>query len=305
MSWQPRFTLAQLQYFVAAAETGSITVAAQRLHASQSAMSSAIQRLERELGCDLFIRHHARGITLTPSGRHLADKARVLLRQAAEFEEASHELQQGMSGELHAGFFVTLAPFYVPRVLPRLRTEHPDLTVHVVEADGIGLHEALRTGACEIAFTYGIDVGDDMSFQAVAHLRPYALVSAQHPVVGRSTASLRELARTPMVMLDLPETSHSMLGMLHRADVTPPEIVRTTSFETMRGLVAAGGGFTILTQRPHLPAAHEGQVHEVAIADVEPVAIGTLRIAGLRPNQRTRAFTEECRAAAAALTGGG
>jgi DNA-binding transcriptional LysR family regulator len=301
---RPRFTLAQLQYFVAAAEIGNISAAAARLHTSQSGMSTAIQRLERDLGCALFIRQHARGITLTASGRQLLGKAQDLLRQAGELQEMGQELQSSTAGRLSAGFFVTLAPVYVPRILPRLRAAHPELTVQVLEADGVTLHQALRTGACDIALTYGLDIGEDMAFETVARARPYALLSEHHPVAGRSTATLEQLAQTPMVLLDLPEPAHLMLGMFERAGVTPPEIIRTTSLETMRGLVAAGDGFAIVNQRLRPQDPFGTQVHTVEISGAEEVTLGLLRLAGLRPNRRMQVFAAECRAAVAALTAG-
>ena len=299
---RPRFTLAQLQYFVAAAETGNISAAAVALHTSQSGMSTAIQRLERDLGCTLFIRHRARGITLTPSGHRLLEKARDLLRDAGDLQELGQDLQSGTAGTLTAGFFVTLAPVYVPRILPRLRAAHPELIVQVLEADGVRLHHALRTGACDIALTYGLDIAEDMAFETVASARPYALLSEHHPVAGRGTASLSELAQTPMVLLDLPEPAHLMLGMFERAGVTPPEIIRTTSLETMRGLVAAGDGFAIVNQRLRPQAASGTPVHTVEIAGADEVKLGLLRLAGLRPNRRMQVFAAECRSAVAAIT---
>ncbi len=299
---RPRFTLAQVQYFVAAAEAGNISAAAARLHTSQSGMSTAIQRLERDLGCDLFIRNPARGITLTPGGHQLLQRARELLRQAAELQQAGEDMQVGLAGPLRAGFFVTLAPFYVPQILPRLRAAHPGMTVEVLEGDGATLQAALRSGSCDIALTYGLAIGEDMTFERVAHIRPYALVSAQHPVAGRRSAMLQELVTAPLVMLDLAETSRFTLGMLQRVGVEPPEILRTTNFETMRGLVAAGSGFAILNQRPRFPASQEGEVRAVAITDAVEITIGLLSVAGVRPNRRMQVFTEECRAAAAALT---
>jgi DNA-binding transcriptional LysR family regulator len=302
MTLRPRFTLAQLQYFTAAAETGNISAAAARLHTSQSGMSTAIQRLERDLGCELFLRHHARGISLTASGRELLRHAQDLLRRAGELQELGQNLQTETTGPLHAGFFVTLAPFYVSHVLPRLRAAHPGMTVHVLEADGAALHEALRSGECDIALTYGLEIGEDMSFEPVARARPYAFVSSQHPVAGRPTATLRELAAGPMVILDLPELSRYMHGMFEQAGVPLPEIIRTTSFETMRALVAAGDGFAIVNRLPHLLRAPESGILTVGIDGAGEVRTGLLRVAALRPNRRMQAFAEECRAAATALT---
>lgn len=304
MAPRPRFTLVQLQYFVEAAETGSITVAAERLHASQSTLSSAIQRLEHELRCPLFVRHQARGVSLTPGGRELLARARDLLDRAAELAEVGRVLQDEPAGTLRAGFFVTLAPFYLPEVLTRLQRSHPRIELDVLEADGTGLHAALRSGECEVALTYGLDIADDMRFRALAEVRPYALVSARHPLAGRDVATLAELAQRPMVMLDLPETSRFMLGMLKRAGARPTRILRTTNFETMRGLVAAGDGFAILNQRPQVVSPRPGAAFAVTIADAEPVGIGILHVAGTPMHRRTTAFVEACRGAATAIIGG-
>ena len=302
MPARPRFTLVQLQYFVEAADTGNISVAAERLHASQSTLSSAIQRLEHELGCPLLVRHQSRGVSLTPNGRELYERARDLLRRAEDLGEAGRVLQDEPTGVLRAGFFVTLAPFYVPEVLTGLHASHPRLELDVLEADGTGLHAATREGRCEISLTYGLDIADDMTFRPLIHLRPYALVSARHPMAGREVATLRELSRRPMVMLDLPETSRFMQAMLERASARPPEIIRTTSFETMRGLVAAGDGFTILNQRPLVISPRPGAVHAVAISDAVPVAVGVMHAAAVRPHRRMMVFTEECRTVAERLS---
>jgi DNA-binding transcriptional LysR family regulator len=304
VSARPRFTLVQLQYFVEAAETGNITVAAERLHASQSTLSSAIQRLEHELGCPLLVRHQARGVSLTPNGRELLARARDLLDRAAELTEVGRILQDEPVGLLRAGFFVTLAPFYLPEVLTRLHHSHPRIELDVVEADGTGLHTALRERQCEVALTYGLDIGEDMAFRALVEVRPYALVSARHPLAGREVATLRELAQRPMVMLDLPETSRFMLGMLKRAGARPLRILRTTNFETMRGLVAASDGFAILNQRPQVISPRPGAAFAVTIADAEPVSIGIMHLAATPLHRRMTAFVDACRDAARAIIGG-
>ena len=77
-----RFTFRQLEYFVAAGETGSITLASERIHISQPSISTAISNLETELGVRLFIRHHAQGLSLTPAGRRLLHEVKGLLAQA-------------------------------------------------------------------------------------------------------------------------------------------------------------------------------------------------------------------------------
>jgi DNA-binding transcriptional LysR family regulator len=299
VSTRPRFTLAQLQYFVAAADTGNISLAAAGLHTSQSGMSTAIQRLERDLGCALFVRHHARGISLTADGRQLLDRARALLVDAGELQDLGRQLHASADGALAAGVFATLAPFFVPQVLPTLRSRHPGLTVTLLEADQTALQAALRAGTCDIALTYGLDVAEDMHFTEVARSRPYALVSPRHPAAGRPQATLAELAQRPMALLDLPELSHLMLGMFTDAGVPLPETSRTTSFETLRALVAAGDGFAIVNRRPRPPDATDGTgIRTVEVVDAPAVPLGLLQAASVRRNHRMQVFADACAAVA-------
>jgi DNA-binding transcriptional LysR family regulator len=154
-----------------------------------------------------------------------------------------------------------------------------------------------------VALTYGLDIGDDMRFRSLVEVPPYALVSARHPLAGREVATLSELAQRPMVMLDLPETSRFMLGMLKRAGARPTRILRTTNVETMRGLVAAGDGFAILNQRPQVVSPRPGAAFAVTIAGAEPIGIGILHVAGTPLHRRSTAFVEACRGAAEAIVG--
>ena len=100
-----RFTLRQLEYFVAVAEAGTVTAAAEQVHLSQSAMSTALADLERVLGVQLLVRHHARGVTLTPSGEELLISARLLLRQADDLDMSAHSLGEGLEGRVRLGCF--------------------------------------------------------------------------------------------------------------------------------------------------------------------------------------------------------
>ncbi|WP_158881696.1 LysR substrate-binding domain-containing protein [Amycolatopsis anabasis] len=292
------FSLVQLEYFVATAEARTISEAAERLHTTQSALSSAIIRLERHLGCQLFVRHHAKGVTLTPAGRQLLADARAVLRQAEDLVGDSRRLQDEIGGTLEVGCFITLVPFLIPPVLRALRERHPDLAVRVHEADTGPLVTDLREGVCELALSYDIGLTDDLRFEPLVELRPYALVAADDPLAGAGAASIAELAKRPLVLLDLPEPGDFVRAILR--DVLPgiPDVVRTTSFEGMRALVAAGMGFTILNQRVATPVTYDGgEVRALEIADDIPsIRVGLVTAKSLRPTRRARTFAAQCRA---------
>src|SRR6266481_1641861 len=95
-----KFTLRQLAYFIAAAETGSITLASKRASISQPAISTAISHIERELNVQLFLRHHAQGLSLTPAGRTLLREAKQLLKHAEGLYSAAADISHQMRGAL-------------------------------------------------------------------------------------------------------------------------------------------------------------------------------------------------------------
>src|SRR5262249_5361843 len=158
-----RFTLKQLGYFVAAAERGNVTEAARALNVSQPSISTAIAQLERVLGAQLFLRHHARGLSLTPGGRQLLAEALELLTQAEELGSSLRSEGARLKGELSLGYFVTSAPYYPPGLLRRFRTLHPDVTLQLHEGDIETLQRALATGGIELALVYDLPLGPHLA----------------------------------------------------------------------------------------------------------------------------------------------
>jgi DNA-binding transcriptional LysR family regulator len=297
MTGRTAFSLVQLEYFVATAEARTISEAAEHMHTTQSALSSAIIRLEHHLGCQLFVRHHAKGVTLTPAGRLLLADARAVLRQTEDLVGDSRRLQENIGGSLDVGCFVTLMPFLIPPVLRALRERHPDLSVRVREADTAPLFAELREGLCELALSYDIGLTEDLDFDPLVTLRPYALVSADDPLADAGSASLAELAKRPLVLLDLPEPGDFVRNLLRDELANIPDIVRTTSFEGMRALVAGGMGFTILNQRVATPVTYDGgEVRALEIEDDVPmIRVGIVTVRSLRPTRRAQTFVAQCR----------
>ena len=89
-----RFTLRQLEYFVAVGETGSITHASERLNVSSPSISMSVSQLETELGIQLFIRKHARGLSLTPGGRRLLAESQTLLKSAEDLSNLATDISE-------------------------------------------------------------------------------------------------------------------------------------------------------------------------------------------------------------------
>ncbi|MCX4736598.1 LysR family transcriptional regulator [Streptomyces sp. NBC_01363] len=292
------FSLTQLRYFVVSAELGNISEAAEKLCASQSTVSAAVIRLERHLGVQLLLRHHARGVSLTPSGRHLLREARALLGHARGFKARGDALAGETVGQLDVGFFFTIAPFLLPLTYRMARERHPALQLNVHEESADHLLGLLQDGRCELAVTYDFLSGDSR-FHPLVDLPVYALLADDDPLSRANSVGLDELAARPLIALNTPATLRHFDKLLANAGVRMPQVITTTSLETMRGLVAAGSGFALMYQRAASGATFDGgSVRAVEIADVlPPSSLGVAMMPDLVMSSRGRAFFDMLRSA--------
>lgn len=286
-----RFTLKQLSYFVAAAEHGSTLEAARALSVSQPAISMAIKHLEATFHQKLFVRRHAQGVTLTPFGRRKLAEARHLIDCAYVMGDPEGER---LSGHLEIGLFTTLAPLYAPSLLRRFRQAHPQIVVNAREATLDQLHRDLDAGRIELAMLYDLDMAAKIERYVLGEVMPYALLPAEHPLCAKSAVSVHDLARFPFVLIDLPGSRETFLSILRSHDATPPEIIRCTSLEMVRGLVANGAGVSILVTRPAGDLSYDGHglVCRPLAERIVPQPIILAAAAGMPLTHLARAFVE-------------
>src|ERR1700683_1224206 len=124
--------LHQLRYFVAAAECGNVSRAAERCHVAQPSLSQQLQKLESLLGVALFDRI-GRGIAITDAGRALLPRARQILAHVRDTESNLKRESEGCDGTLIVGAIPTMAPYLLPPALKKLRSSHPDCQISVRE----------------------------------------------------------------------------------------------------------------------------------------------------------------------------
>lgn len=290
----PSFTLVQLRYFAAAAELGSMTSAARQLRVSQSAVSTAVAQLESELGVQLLLRQHARGLTLTEAGRTFYRDTRSFLVHAGELAESAREAGEALIGDLTVGCFSTLAPFHLPWLLAAYEKAYPQVQVSVIEGEHAQLKKALREGACEIGLMYAFDLDEDIDSVRVDSAPPYALVAADHPLARRKRVSLKELAPEPMILLDLPYSNAYFESIVASTGLVPRVRFRTTGYETVRSLVANGHGYALLNQKPAHDQTYSGQrVVTLTLRDeLPPLEIVISWVRGVRLTRRAQTFVE-------------
>ena len=206
------YTLRQLQYFVAAADHGSVAGAARALNISQPSISTAIAKLEALLGVRLLLRHHAHGVSLTPAGQPLLVEARSLLAHAGELTAHARGLGEAVRGRLDVGCFVTIAPSFFPAIARGFTVAHGEVDIRLHEGHQDALLEGLASGRFTVALLYDYDLAGDLDLQPLADLAPYALLPGDHPLARRAKVALAELAPLPMVLLDMPPQEAAQRG---------------------------------------------------------------------------------------------
>jgi DNA-binding transcriptional LysR family regulator len=285
------YTLRQLEYFVAVAEAGSVTRAAASVHLSQSAMSAALADLENALSVQLLVRHHARGISLTPAGKELLIVSRQLLASAADLRAVAQGLGTSLSGTLSIGCFQVVAPYLLPELLAAAAEKLPKLQLNTTEVDLADLAEGVANGTFELGIGY--DLVDDPRLKRwpLFTLPPYVLVAGDHRFAMRDSVDLTELAEEPMVLLDLPHSREYFQSVFTAAGVRPNIRYRSTTVEG-RGLA-----YCVLNLHAAVPTALDG--HAVAAVpisgDPPSLTVVLLDAVAARPTRRASIVAELCR----------
>ncbi|HET8977043.1 MAG TPA: LysR substrate-binding domain-containing protein, partial [Solirubrobacteraceae bacterium] len=256
-------------------------------------------QLEAALGVQLLIRHHAQGISPTAEGRQFLDRARALLHDADELERFAAELTAELSGTLHLGCLVTVAPLMMPRLGKGFHERHPAVRLEMVEAGQLELVSLLRSGRLSVVLTYDLDLSEDLAFTPLGDLPPHAVFAADHRLASAESVTMAELAAEPLVLLDLPYSREYFRGLFAAAGVEPTVAYRSIHPEVIRTMVANGFGYTIVNARPRIETALDGMpVATVPISGTpRAMILGLVRLERVRPTRLVDAFEQHCRAA--------
>ncbi|WP_130835950.1 LysR substrate-binding domain-containing protein [[Erwinia] mediterraneensis] len=292
-----RITQRQLEYFVASGEAGSIIGASERIHVSSPSISAAITHIESELGVQLFVRHHAQGVSLTTIGHQVLKEAKLILEQMSNLYTIASESLNHVRGPLRVGCLDTLAPMLTPELVFGFGRAFPGVRVSLVEGNHEQLLKQLRSADIDIALTYDLVPASDIAFQSLARLPPYVMVGEHHPFATQSAVTIQDLAAMPMVLLDMPWSREYFLGLFSEAGVTPDIVMRSRNIEVVRAMVANGIGFSIANVRPKANLSQDGRrVIRVRLAGVnKPMLLGYATVAQVQQSMAVNAFAERCR----------
>jgi LysR family hca operon transcriptional activator len=184
--------LRHLRYFVAVAEEGSLTVAAEkRLHTAQPSLSRQLRDLEMEVGAQLFTRG-ARGIDLTPAGRAFLDHARLALSQAAEAVQAARRAARPAKAVFSVGFLTGQEVDWLPHVTSILRAQLPSIEFKVTSLYSPDLADALQSGEIDLGFLR-IEPRPDVAYQVIAKEPLVAILPSDHILAQREQVDPHDL----------------------------------------------------------------------------------------------------------------
>ncbi|WP_334017792.1 LysR family transcriptional regulator [Burkholderia gladioli] len=291
-----RYSLRQLRYFVVTAETLSFTAAARQLHISQPSISTSIAELEASFGVQLFIRHHASGLSLTPAGRDMLGQARNLVKNAEELQAAAREIDGGMSGTISLGCLVSLAPPLLPAIMSRFVAGHAGVGFRTSEAHQDDLLTALADGTLDIALTYSLDLTDDVAFTPLVSLPPYAILPPQHRLARGKQVALADLLDEPYVQLDLPHSREYFAALFDPLGRRPVPTFRSSQPEVVRGMVANGLGFSILNFPLRSTSTVDGATFVIRPfrGSVTATTLGIAMSRSMKPRQLVTRFAKFC-----------
>jgi LysR family transcriptional regulator, hca operon transcriptional activator len=186
--------LRHLRYFVAVAEEGSLTVAAERrLHTAQPSLSRQIRDLEHEVGVELLVRS-ARGIELTDSGRAFLDHARLALVQVEAAIEAARRAAHPAKPNFALGFLTGQEMDWLPEAMRILRDELPNIEVSVSSQYSPDLAQALLRGKLDLAFMRPEAQMPDLDYTVIVEEPLVVAMPSDHRLASQNTVALQDIA---------------------------------------------------------------------------------------------------------------
>lgn len=291
-----RFTLRQIEYAVAIWDYGSVARAAAHLGVAQPTLSTALAKLEEQAGLQLFIRHHAQGVSPSPSGFRFLTEARNLLTHAQDLQRDMLVAGTEVEGQMSLASFATIAPSFVPPLIRSFMSLHPKVRVRMAEGTQGDLLAGVRGGQYDLALLYDVDMPEDFSVTQLASFAPHVLLPASHRLARLKSVPLVALKDEPLVLLDIAPSRTYFTRILENAGVVPKIAFASPSLEVVRGLVGQGLGYSILVTRPFGDRSYAGE--ELAVRPIaDKVERGIIALAALKQMRKTRlvaAFEAHC-----------
>ncbi|HEY2800868.1 MAG TPA: LysR family transcriptional regulator [Chthoniobacterales bacterium] len=238
----------QLRYFVAVAEEGNFSHAAEREHVSQPALSHQIQKLEGELNQPLFDRL-PRAVVLTEAGRSLLPYARQILTGIADAGRIVAGLEDEVAGKLSVGAIPSIALYLLPRLIADFERAYPRVTFELFEDTTEKLVQRLEDGTLDIVLASSSDETPNLKQHALGRERLLLLLPAKHRLARKKTIKWSDLASEKFLLLhEVHSLSITVRRLLAANHLKPELVLQGAQLVTIAAMVAAGLGVTVVPE---------------------------------------------------------
>jgi LysR family hydrogen peroxide-inducible transcriptional activator len=240
--------LKDLRYLVALADTRHFGRAAERSFVSQPTLSAQLKKLEEYLGVQLIERAPKR-VALTVAGEEIVERARRILEAGDEIVELAKGHRDPLAGRVKLALLPTIGPYLLPNVAAKLRKQLPRLELMLYEYQTDPMLEKLHSGEIDVGIL-ALPVALDGLDSHVLYKEPFMVaMPSAHRLAGKATIRIEDLDDETLLLL---EDGHCLrdqaLAICASGGMHEKQDFRATSLETLRQMVAAGVGITLLPE---------------------------------------------------------
>ena len=285
--------LRQIRYFLAVAEEGNITHAAEKLHLSQPPLSRALMDLEEELGCTLLIRGK-RHVTLTPEGLALKRRGEQILTLTDMTRSEISEMKNGINGTLYLGHVDSNGPTLAAEWIESFRAEYPNVTYNLWCGTVDDLTDRMKSGLLDLAITMSPLNSELLEGIQVYSENWVAIIPRDHPLSSskKDHVTIRELAGNELIISSRHSREEEIRRWFSGTKKEPHFIVKTAHSSNASRLVSRNIGIALF---PASVAKNIPADEDVIIKDISPeVQVDYLLSWDLerKPNALTEKFIE-------------
>ena len=263
--------LRDLRYLVALADHKHFGRAAEASFVSQPTLSTQLKKFEEEIGMAL-VERNPRNVMLTEVGEAVVARARVILREADEIKAIARRAKDPESGTVRLGIFPTLGPYLLPHVIPNIVARFPKLELILVEEKTQVLLKKLHDGELDAAIL-ALPIHDDSLHAEFLFKETFVLaLNKRHRMARARRVKLQDLADERLLLLD---DGHCLrdqaLEVCQMAGAGEKTGFRATSLETLRHMVSANVGLTLLPALSvHAPAPSSPNIALISFVEPAP-----------------------------------
>jgi len=240
--------LKDLKYLVALADTGHFGRAAQRTFVSQPTLSAQLKKLEEYLGVKL-VERHPKNVQLTEVGKQIVARARHMLSEGDEILALARNNTDPLSGKLKVALIPTIGPYLLPRVMQKLRKALPQLGLMLYEYQTEDLLKRVKEGEIDVGILALPIEQDGLECRRLYREEFTVALPSDNPLAQKPSIKVSDLKGQTLLLL---EDGHCLrdqaLEVCSRIDVREAEDFRATSLETLRHMVVAGLGVTLMPE---------------------------------------------------------